>query len=164
MLFIVKPGENAFNIWALAAFATAVASASRDLTNRRIDTRVPTLAITFTSVVIVASSGLILALVFGEEWALIAPKYLGFVGVAALVLSIGTPFAVSAFRNVDVSVVAPFRYTLLIWGGLSGYLVFNEVPDGWSLFGSSLIVGSGLYTLHRERVRHREVSARAAIH
>lgn len=164
MLFIVKPNTDAFNIWALIAFATAVASALRDLTTRRINTQVPTLAITFVSVIAVTSSGLILAFAFGEQWTLIAPKYLGFIGVATLVLTIGTPFAVSAFRNVDISVVAPFRYSLLIWGAVAGYLVFNEVPDRWSLFGSLLIVGSGLYTLHRERVRHREVSAKTAIH
>jgi drug/metabolite transporter (DMT)-like permease len=164
MLVIVKPNTNAFSIWALVAFAAAVASALRDLTTRRIATQVPTLAITFVSVIAVTSSGLILALGFGEQWALIEPKYLGFIGFAALALSVSTPFGVSAFRNVDISVVAPFRYTLLIWGAVAGYLVFNEVPDGWSLFGSSLIVGSGLYTLHRERVRHRETSAKAAIH
>jgi drug/metabolite transporter (DMT)-like permease len=164
MLFIVKPNTDAFNIWALVAFATAVASALRDLTTRRIVTQVPTLAITFVSVIAVTSSSLILAYAFGEQWTLIAPKYLGFIGVATLVLTISTPFAVSAFRNVDISVVAPFRYSLLIWGAVAGYLVFNEVPDRWSLFGSLLIVGSGLYTLHRERVRHREVSAKTAIH
>jgi drug/metabolite transporter (DMT)-like permease len=164
MLFIVKPNTDAFNIWALVAFATAVASALRDLTTRRIVTQVPTLAITFVSVIAVTSSSLILAFAFDEQWALIAPKYLGFIGVATLVLTIGTPFAVSAFRNVDISVVAPFRYSLLIWGAVAGYLVFNEVPDRWSLIGSLLIVGSGLYTLHRERVRHREVSAKTAIH
>lgn len=163
MLVIVRPSANAFNIWAPVAFAAAVASALRDLTTRKIDTRVPTLAITFVSVIAATSSGLILALGFGEQWAWVEPKYLAFVGLAALALGVSTPFAVSAFRNVDVSVVAPFRYTLLVWGVVAGYLVFNEIPDGWSLFGSSLIVGSGLYTLHRERVRHREISAKAAI-
>jgi len=54
--------------------------------------------------------------------------------------------------------------TLLIWGALSGYLVFNEVSDIQSACGSILIVGSGLYTLHRERVRHRALSAKAGIH
>ena len=163
MLVIVRPTANSFSIWALVAFAAAVASALRDLTNSRIDTQVPTLAITFVSVIAVTSSGLILAFGIGEQWAWIEPKYLGFIGLAALALSVSTPFGVSAFRNVDISVVAPFRYTVLISGAVAGYLVFNEVPDRWSLFGSSLIVGSGLYTLHRERVRHRDVSAKAAI-
>lgn len=164
MLFIAKPGANAFDVWAFAALAAATASSLRDITNRRIETQTPTLAISFVSMIAATLSGPILAFATSEEWNLIAPKYLGFIGIAALVLSVSTPFAVSAFRNVDISIVAPFRYTLLIWGALAGYLVFNEVPDRWSLFGFLLIVGSGIYTLHRERVRHREVSAKAAIH
>jgi drug/metabolite transporter (DMT)-like permease len=164
MLFIVKPNATSVNIWALVASVVPAASALRDLTTRKIDPHVPTLAITFVSLVAVALSGLILASASGEQWTLLGPKYLSFMGVAALVLSIGSTLAVSAFRHVDISVVAPFRYTLLIWGALSGYLAFHEVPDSWSLFGSLLIVASGLYILHRERVRHREVSAKASIH
>jgi len=37
--------------------------------------------------------------------------------------------------------------------------VFRELPDGWSVFGASLIVASGLYALHREVVRRRELTA-----
>ena len=163
-LFIVKPSPASFNIWALVAFMSAAASAARDVATRRIDPHVPTLAITFVSLVAATLSGLILAVVLEEQWTVAAPKYIGIIGVAALVQSVGTTLAVSAFRNVDISVVAPFRYTLLIWGALSGFLVFGEIPDNWSFFGSLLIVGSGLYMLHRERVRHRQISAKAAIH
>jgi drug/metabolite transporter (DMT)-like permease len=65
-----------------------------------------------------------------------------------------------AFRGgVDVAAIAPFRYTLLIWAGVCGYLAFGEVPDRFAIFGSVLIVGSGLYALHREVVRRRAVAA-----
>ncbi|MBW7950771.1 MAG: hypothetical protein H3C55_15685, partial [Pseudorhodoplanes sp.] len=57
------------------------------------------------------------------------------------------------FRGVDISIVSPFRYTLLLWGGIAGFIAFGEIPDGWSAFGAALIVASGLYTLHREAVR-----------
>ena len=67
---------------------------------------------------------------------------------------------VIAFRGgVDVAAIAPFRYTLLIWAGVCGYLAFGEVPDRYAIFGSALIVGSGLYALHREVVRRRTVAA-----
>ena len=39
---------------------------------------------------------------------------------------------------------------------LGGFLVFGEVPDGWTVVGAVLIVGSGIYTLHREAVRRRD--------
>ena len=63
-----------------------------------------------------------------------------------------------AFRGVDISVVAPFRYTGLLWAGLAGYLAFSEVPDGWSVVGALLIVASGLYVLHRDAERRRQLA------
>jgi drug/metabolite transporter (DMT)-like permease len=164
MVLIVKPSPASFNIWALAALGSAVGSATRDLVTRRIDPGVPTLGISFTSVVGTTLTSLILALVIEEQWRTPAPQYIGYVVGAAVLLSVGSTLAVSAFRHVDVIVVAPFRYSLLIWSGLAGYFIFGEVSDAFALFGAVLIAGSGLYTLHRERVRHRELSAAAGIH
>jgi drug/metabolite transporter (DMT)-like permease len=164
MMLIVKPSPASFNIWALAALGSAAGSATRDLVTRKIDPGVPTLGISFTSVVGTTVTSLILALAIEEQWRTPAPEYLGYIAAAAVVLSIGSTMAVSAFRHVDVIVVAPFRYSLLIWSGLAGYFIFGEVSDAFALFGAVLIAGSGLYTLHRERVRHRELSAKAGVH
>ena len=49
--------------------------------------------------------------------------------------------------------------SLLIWAGVLGYLAFGEVPDRYGILGSLLIVGSGLYALHREVVRRRPIAA-----
>jgi drug/metabolite transporter (DMT)-like permease len=162
-LLIVKPSPASFNIWALVAFGSAVSSALRDLVTRRIDPGVPTLAISFVSVMAVAVTAPLMGLAFEEEWSLPEQKYLIYIGVAAMFLSAGSTFAVAAFRNVDISVVAPFRYSMLLWSTLSGYLVFGEVSDVQSAGGSLLIAGSGLYSLHRERVRHRQLSAKMGI-
>ena len=164
MVLIVKPSPASFNVWALVAFASAVAAAMRDLVTRRISPNVPTLGISFTSVLGTTIAAPILALVIGEQWHAPTLNYIGVIGGAALVLSIGSTFAVSAFRNVDVIVVAPFRYSLLLWSGLAGYFFFGEVSDIYAIAGSLLIAGSGLYTLHRERVRHRELTAQASVH
>lgn len=164
MVLIVKPSPASFNVWALAAFASAVGSAMRDLVTRRISPTVPTLGISFTSVLGSTITAPILALAIGEQWHAPTLDYVGVIGGAAVVLSIGSTFAVSAFRNVDVIVVAPFRYSLLLWSGLAGYFVFGEVSDIYALAGSLLIAGSGLYALHRERVRHRALSAQAGVH
>jgi drug/metabolite transporter (DMT)-like permease len=163
-LLIVKPSTESLNIWALVALTAAAFSAVRDMVTRKIDPAVPTLAISIISVLAVTLSSPLLALAFAEQWRAMSVEYLSFIVAAAAVLSIGSTMAVAAFRNVDISVVAPFRYSLLIWGGISGYIVFGEVSDLQSLCGSALIVGSGLYSLHRERVRHRELSAKSGIH
>ena len=50
----------------------------------------------------------------------------------------------------------------LLTSALGGFLVFREVPDGWTVVGAVLIVGSGIYTLHREAVRRRSLTGTAA--
>lgn len=68
-------------------------------------------------------------------------------------------FAVSrAFSSGETSVVAPFQYTQLVWGVSFGYIVFNHMIDIWTAIGGAIIVGSGIYMIHRERVRHREMT------
>jgi drug/metabolite transporter (DMT)-like permease len=47
-------------------------------------------------------------------------------------------------------------YTQLLWAGTLGYVVFHDVPTSWTLAGAGIVVGSGLYLLHRERIRSGE--------
>ena len=65
------------------------------------------------------------------------------------------------WSDVDLSAVAPFRYSYLLTSALGGYLMFREVPDPWTIVGAGLIVGSGIYTLHREAVRRRSLTGTA---
>ena len=58
-----------------------------------------------------------------------------------------------AYGVAPVSALAPYEYTMLLWGGIAGYLVFNEVPSWTTLIGAVIIAGAGLYNLHRERMR-----------
>ena len=58
-------------------------------------------------------------------------------------------------RALDIAqsvVLAPIHYTLIIWSTLYGYIIFNDLPDQWTLLGCSIIVLSGLYTSYREYV------------
>ena len=78
------------------------------------------------------------------------------IGVAS---TAGQWIVVLAFRYADASVLAPFSYTQLLWVATLGFLVFGEVPDAWTVVGAAFIVGSGLYTAHRERVRRSQLLA-----
>jgi drug/metabolite transporter (DMT)-like permease len=164
VLLIVRPSPDSMNDWALLGLVSAACSAVRDVVTRRIDPAIPTLAVAFVSIVAVALAALLMAPVFNQEWRVPSLGYVALFAGGGLFLSIGSTLAVSAFRNSDISVVAPFRYSLLIWGALAGYLTFGEVSDLQSLLGALLIVLSGIYSLHRERVRHRALTAKAGIH
>lgn len=57
---------------------------------------------------------------------------------------------IRAFRSAPASLVVPFSYSSLVWATLFGFLVFNALPDRWTLVGATLIIGSGLYIYYRE--------------
>lgn len=56
-----------------------------------------------------------------------------------------------AHRLAPASILAPFIYTQLVWVVISGYLVFNDLPNHWTLIGAAVVISSGLYLLYRER-------------
>jgi drug/metabolite transporter (DMT)-like permease len=67
--------------------------------------------------------------------------------------AVGHYLLIVAHRFTPASVLSPFMYTQLLWAGTLGYLVFHDVPNQWTLAGAGIVVGSGLYLLHRERIR-----------
>jgi drug/metabolite transporter (DMT)-like permease len=67
--------------------------------------------------------------------------------------AVGHYLLIVAHHYTPASVLSPFMYTQLLWAGTLGYLVFHDVPNQWTLAGAGIVVGSGLYLLHRERVR-----------
>jgi drug/metabolite transporter (DMT)-like permease len=156
-MFIVKPSPSGIDVWALVGLLTAVIVGFRDTVTRRLDPATPSVIVAFASSLAVMAVGV--ALVPWQPWAPMAWKPVLLLAVAGVFLAGGLHLATVAFRGVEVSVVSPFRYTIVLWSLIIGYLVFNELPDGWALVGTALIVGAGLYTLHREQVRRRAAEA-----
>ena len=157
-LLMIKPTPGAFNAWALLGVATAFAGVARDMITRQLDPRIPSIMISFLA----AFGSMIIGPIMGlfEEWRPMALFDVGMLAISATFVASGHFLVVVAFRGgVDVAAIAPFRYTLLIFAGVCGYLAFGEVPDRFAIAGSLLIVGSGLYALHREVVRRRAVAA-----
>lgn len=67
--------------------------------------------------------------------------------------SLGHYLLIVAHRLAPASVLSPFIYSQIVWTVALGYLVFADVPNSWTLAGASVVIGSGLYLLYRERVR-----------
>jgi len=63
-------------------------------------------------------------------------------------------------------VLAPFSYSQMLWATALGYAIFNTIPDTPTWIGSAIIIASGLYILHRERILQQQralaVEARGA--
>jgi drug/metabolite transporter (DMT)-like permease len=65
--------------------------------------------------------------------------------------STGHFFLISGHRLAPAAVLSPFVYTQLIWVVILGYLVFDHVPNSWTMAGAVIVISSGLYLLYRER-------------
>ncbi len=74
----------------------------------------------------------------------------------ALIGSLAHLTLIRALSIAEASVLQPYAYTLLLWAALIGYLAYGDIPDRWTFAGAGLILASGLYAWHRERVRARE--------
>ena len=161
VLIIVRPGVEGFNQFSLFALISVFFCAVRDLATRRIPAQVSSLFITLVTTVTVTIAGAAIIVPLGG-WTPPSSRALGLLTLAAVLLLIGYQCVIMALRSGDISAVAPFRYSALLWAMLLGYLVFGDVPDAMMVTGASIIVLSGLYAFYRERIRHRPVAADAS--
>jgi drug/metabolite transporter (DMT)-like permease len=161
VLIIVRPGAEGFNQFSLFALISVIFCAVRDLATRRIPAPIPSLFITLLTTVTVTISGAAIVFPLGG-WTPPSGRALGLLALAAVLLLIGYQCVIMALRSGDISAVAPFRYSALLWAILLGYLVFGDVPDAMMVTGASIIVLSGLYAFYREHKRARPVAADAS--
>jgi drug/metabolite transporter (DMT)-like permease len=161
VVIIVRPGVEGFNQFSLFALISVIFCAVRDLATNRIPPQIPSLFITLLTTVAVTTAGGVILIPLGG-WTPPSGGALGLLALAAVLLLIGYQFVIMALRTGDISAVAPFRYSALLWAMLLGYLVFGDVPDGLMVTGASIIVLSGLYAFYRERKRDRPVAAGAS--
>ena len=77
--------------------------------------------------------------------------------------ALGHYLLIEAHRRAPAPVLAPFSYIGLIFQTSVGYFVFRDVPSIWTAAGGAVIIGCGLYLLHRERVRKTDGPAAASL-
>ncbi len=74
-------------------------------------------------------------------------------GAIALLGSLAHIAFIRALGITQPSRLQPFSYTLFVWAVVVGYLFFGDIPDAWTFAGAAIIIASGIYAWHRERVR-----------
>ncbi|MDP3264568.1 MAG: DMT family transporter [Tabrizicola sp.] len=154
VLLVIRPGIDGFRPEALYVLVTVAGLTLRDLASRRIPAVVTTAQVSAWGLMAVAVLGAGMMLASGEVRAVSAGQGLVLLGAVAFGTA-GYWAITAATRTGEVSVVAPFRYTRLVFAMAIGALVFGEWPDGWTYAGAALIIGSGLYSFARERARKR---------
>jgi drug/metabolite transporter (DMT)-like permease len=96
------------------------------------------------------------------------PGTIGSPGVWLTLAGLGTSSGLAhcvftfAYGLAPVSALAPYEYTMMIWGGAAGFVVFGEIPSWSTLAGAAIVAAAGLYNLQRERVRRMQEATAVA--
>ncbi len=152
VLVVLRPGPEGFSAASIAVIASVVAAATRDLCTRRISPDVPSLFISATTAVVIALTGGALVAPMGG-WQPMSATSVLHLAAASLMLLLGYQCIVLAMRQGEIAIIAPFRYTSLIWSIGIGIFAFSELPDVWTMVGVGIIIVSGLYAFMRENKR-----------
>ena len=159
VLIIIRPSDDGFNEYAVLAIVAVACVTVRDAITRRLDRSVPSLFVAFISAIPIFIYGGVATATTG--WTIVSGAIIGIVVVAAIAITCGYLFAVMAMRNGEISFVAPFRYTGMIWAILFGFLLFGDLPDAATILGTMIVIGMGIYAFHRERIRQRASASSA---
>jgi drug/metabolite transporter (DMT)-like permease len=151
VLLVIQPRAEAFNAFSLVALAATMLHAIRDLVTRRIGLAVPAVLVTLVTAVVVTALAGLLSIV--EGWQALGMRDLVLLGLAAVFLAGGYHLMIRATQAGELSVIAPFRYTALLWALLLGYIVWGDVPNLLAWGGIALLIGAGLDTIRRDRNR-----------
>jgi drug/metabolite transporter (DMT)-like permease len=157
VLIVMRPGGDDFHPAMILSMLAALSGALYQLTTRRVgaDDRSETSLLYGTlwgTACALPVSALSFEMPSGWQWPVLI--FAGFCG------SFGHYLLIAAHRLAPASLLAPYSYTQILWMLLLGLILFGHVPDGWTLVGAAIVVASGLYVFHRERV----LSSRAEKH
>jgi len=149
VLLIVQPGATAFNPYAVLVLVAVLCSVSRDLLTRGVAQHVPSLVIAGASATLVMLSSLGFTVV--ESWQWPSRRVVLMLAACAVALLAGQYWLIVATRIGEMAVVAPFRYSVIVWAVASGYIVWGEVPDLATWLGIAIVSLAGLYAFLREQ-------------
>jgi drug/metabolite transporter (DMT)-like permease len=156
VMLIVQPGGEGFNVYSLAALASVLFITLRDVSTRGFSRAVPNLLVAVaTSVAITVFAGAVTA--FGA-WQPVGWEVVARLAAAAVLVLLGYHAGIVSMRVGEIGFVSPFRYTNLLWALVLGFVVFGDVPGWLTIAGAAIVAGTGVYTLHRERVTARRLA------
>ena len=150
-LIIIRPGFEIINLGHIFIIIAALLFALRQIISRLIaSTDDPLTTAFFTAY----TSVFIFVLFQPWVWTPIIDKnhiflffvFASFAGIAEFLV-------IKSLQIAHAVVVSPLQYTLLIWVTIFGFFIWGILPDVWTFLGAGVIVATGLYSLHRERLK-----------
>lgn len=153
VLVVVRPGLVEFNIGLVLAFAMAIVFSLYQILTRGAD-RVDG---PFVGLFYAATIGTLAAsLVVPFAWTTPSLREWVFLMLLGMFGALGHLMLIMALRNAPASFVSPFTYAQIIWATIIGILVFNDLPDPYTLLGAAIVIAAGIFVIWRERVVARQ--------
>lgn len=159
-MIVIRPGMGTMHPAMLLVVVAATCFAFRQVISRHLGNSDKTITtVAYTATVSVAALSLPLFLFWqtpetGRQWALL--------GGMAITAGLGEWAVIRALEVGQAVALAPVHYSMMIWATFWGWLVFDDLPDGWTILGAAVIMATGLYILRSERAgRRRAAPARA---
>lgn len=152
VLIVVRPGGGVFGPAALMPLASAICGALAVIVTRKMGPA----ARARTTLLWSALIGLFLLTLSAGAWfepPSVRELWLGL--AMGLTYALGQLLMILAYRQGEASLLAPFTYAQILSSGLLGFVVLGAVPGATTLAGMLVILVSGAYTLHRERLVRR---------
>jgi drug/metabolite transporter (DMT)-like permease len=147
VLVIVAPQDGRWDWIVLLPVGAALCGAMRDLLTRQIADKESTISVVFVAV---AATVVVGALTLAQGWVTPGPTDLMLFVLLGVIHGTAFLMQVVAFRAAEAGLLAPFKYTLLIWSIIAGFLVWGHVPTLAMLAGAAIVIASGVYVWRRE--------------
>ncbi len=147
VLFVAHPDPANFRFETLLPLGAALGYAISMLLGRKMTRHMATTAIMFwPSVIAVAATGILMP----AQWQMPGPPDFGVFVLMGLIGTLGMSLITQGYRHAPAAVLAPFDYSVLVWGVIFGWIIWKDVP-GWNVWiGSAILIASGLYIVYRE--------------
>lgn len=155
VLLIVRPGTDGFTVWSVYALMAMLFVTIRDLITRQLSPDVPSMSVTLVTALTITTAALLALVGGGAPLVAVDAGQVALLAGSAVFIMGGYYFSILVMRIADASATAPFRYTGLIWALIIGWFVFGDWPASLTLIGAAIVVGTGLFTLYRERIISR---------
>ena len=149
IIFIVRPGSAVVQWAVLLPLMASLAGALRDLLTRHLSGQENTVALLFyTTLGVILASLVTIPFI----WVPVPIVDWGWFATSGFLVGFAHFLMIETFRYGEATLVAPFKYSGVIWAGLLGYLIWGDIPDLTAVLGVSIVVLSGVYILHREQI------------
>ena len=150
VVVMLRPGAEAVQWAALFPLGASLAGALRDLTTRQMAGRETSVSIMCFSTAVIVLAGLC-TWPFG--WAPLVLEDLGLMALSGMLVGGANFLLIERFQWAEAGLLAPFKYTNMIWAILFGFVIWGDLPDAWTTTGAAIVIVGGLYIIRRESRR-----------